>query len=242
MWVVQLAGDTCDLAALAQSLTGSDINISHDGQDYVLMSDQFADSDEAGMVRQKAEGLVAVLNGASRLALDAVQSIRVGAVYRRREDGRRDIFMFAEPAVIRFRASAPTVRLTHADGTVEEFHPADPVRHWAGFALRNDAIANVFRILAGGTLDWVNLYRILEIVDSDVGGLDAIDANGWATRASMRLFKHTANSPGALGLDARHGAEATQPPKLPMIISEARALVNSILHAWLRSKAAGPGP
>lgn len=236
MWVVQLAGDASDLAALAQSLTGNDINISHDGQDYVLMSDQFTAGDDVSAVRQKAEGLVAVLNGASRLALDAINSIRVGAVYRRREDGKRDIFVFPEPAVIRFRAFAPTVKLTHADGTVEEFHPADPVKQWASVALSNDAVANVFRIFAGGTLDWVNLYRIVEIVASDVGGLDAIDANGWATKSSMRLFKQTANSPGALGLDARHGAETTQPPKHPMTISEARSLVNSIVHAWLRSK------
>jgi hypothetical protein len=131
------------------------------------------------------------------------------------------------------------VRLTHADGTVEEFHPADPVKQWAGLALKNDAVANVFRIFAVGTLNWINLYRILEIVGSDAGGLDAIVVQGWATKSSMSLFKHTSNSPGALGLDARHGAEATQPPKHPMDVSEARALVNSIVHAWLRSKAPG---
>jgi hypothetical protein len=106
MWVVQLAGDTSDLAALAQSLTGDDINVSHDGQDYALTSDQFAPGDEAGAVRQKAEGIVSILNGASRLALDAIHAIRVGAMYRRREDGKRDIFMFPE-SVIRFRAFAP---------------------------------------------------------------------------------------------------------------------------------------
>jgi hypothetical protein len=65
MWMVQLAGDSSDLAAFAQSLTGGDINISHDGQDCVLASDKFADNDEAGAVRQKAEALVTVLNGAS---------------------------------------------------------------------------------------------------------------------------------------------------------------------------------
>jgi hypothetical protein len=235
MWAVQLAGDATDLAALAQSLTGSDINVTHDGQDYVLISDQFAENDEAAAVRQKAEGLVAILSGACRLALDAIHSIRVGAVYRRPVDGKRELFVFPEPAVIRFRAFA-TVTLTHADGTSEEFHPADPVKQWAELALENDAIADVFRLLASGTLDWVNLYRIFEIVVSDVGGLDAIDANGWATKASVKVFKHTANSPGALGLDARHGAESTQPPKEPMNISEARALVNSLVHAWLRAK------
>jgi hypothetical protein len=242
MWVVQLAGNTGDLAALAKSLTGADIHISHDGQDYVLMSDQFAESDEAGAVHRKAEELVAFLNGASRLALDTIQLIRVGAVYRRRDDGKSDTFVFLEPAVSRSSTFAPTVELTYVDGTVEKFHPADPVKEWARLWLKNEKIANVFRILAGGTLDWVSLYRIFEIVRDDVGGLDAIKANGWATKKSMSLFKRTANSPGATGLDSRHGVESTQPPSHPMTISEARALVNSIVHAWLRSNSAESGP
>jgi hypothetical protein len=241
-WVVQLAGDASDLSALAQSLTGADINVSHDGQDYVLTSDRFEPDDDAATVRQKAEDIVAFLNGGCRLALDATQSIRVGAVHRRRDDGTRDIFVFPEPAVIRFRVIAPTVKVTHADGTVEESHPADPVKQWSSLALSNHAVANVFRILSSGTLDWINLYRIFEIIATDAGGVDSIASNGWGTKASMKLFKHTANSPGALGLDARHGAETTQPPPTPMTISEARTLINSIAHAWLRAKTGGSAP
>lgn len=239
-WTVQLAGDATDLSALAQSLTGADINVSHDGQNYILTSDRFQPSDDAQTIRQNAEQMVELLNGASRLVLDATQSIRVGAVYRHRDDGTREIFAFPEPAVIRFRAISPTVKLTHADGTVEEFHPADPITQWMPVALSDDAVANVLRIVSSGTLDWVNLYRIFEIITADVGGLDAIANNDWATKTSMKLFKHTANSPGALGLDARHGAESTQPPPKPMTISEARSLMNSIVHAWLRIKTGSP--
>ena len=200
MWIVQVAGDPSDLSTLGQSLTGNDLNISHDGQGYVLKSDQFADDDDAATVREKAEELVAVLNGASRLALDSINPIGVGAVYRQREGGKRDIFVFPEPGVIRLRGFAPTIKLTHTDGTVEEFHPADPVKQWVGVASKQDTVANVLRILAGGVLDWVNLYRIVEIIESDVGGSDAIVDNGWATKTTMRLFKHTANSPGRWGL------------------------------------------
>lgn len=237
-WMVQLDGDTSDLVSLAQALTGTNINVSHDGQDYVLTSDRFAQTHDAAVIRQEAEDVVAMLNGASRLALGTTQSIRVGAVYWRREDGKRDIFVFPEPAAIRLRAFSPTVKVAHPDGTVEAFHPADPVKQWTTLALSNDAVANVFRIFSAGTLDWVNLYRIFEIVAKDVGGLDSIALNGWATTALMRQFKHTANSPGALGINARHGAETTQPPPKPMTISEARTLVTSIVHIWLRAKTA----
>lgn len=236
MWVVQLVGEESDLAALAQSFTGPDITISRDGQNYALVSEQFDENADARAVREQAEAFVAVLNGASRLALEAIESIRVGTVYRRREDGLRDAFVFAEPAVIRFRGFTPTVTLTHVDGSVEKFRPADPVKLWADVAAKNDAVRSVLLLIGAGALDWVNLYRILELVQSDAGGVNAIVANGWATSSSLKLFKHTANSPGALGLDARHGAEATLPPKHPMTISEARAMMNSIVQAWLRGK------
>jgi hypothetical protein len=241
-WAAQLAGDTSDLSALAQSLTGTEINVFHDGRDYVLTSDRFTPADDAAVVHQKAESMVALLSGGSRLALDATESIRVGAVYQLHNDGRRDTFIFSEPAVISFRMISPTVRMTYADGTVKEFHPADPIKQWMALALSNDAVAKVLRILSSGTLDWVNLYRILEIIATDVRGFESIVSNGWGTNASIKLFKRTANSPDAVGIDARHGATTTQPPAKPMSISEAQALINSIVHAWLRAKSGKTPP
>ncbi len=239
-WMVQLAGDTSDLSTLAQSFTGTDVNLLHDGQNYVLTSDTFQDVDDANTIRAKAENIVELLNGATRLALDAGQAIRIGAVYRDRLDGTREICAFFEPLVIHCRAIAPTVKGTHADGTVKEFHRADLVRAWSRLALSDNAVGNVLRILGSRTLDWVNLYRIFEIVATDVGGKNSIAANGWATINSMNLFKHTANSPGALGLEARHGALSSQPPPKPMTISEARSLVNSIIVPWLGTKVDNP--
>ena len=187
-------------------------------------------------MRRKAMKIASILSGASRLVLDARHCIKVGGVFFQHEDGKQDATLFAEVGVIEVRAFSPTVTITRRDGTIEESHPADLVKDWAGIALRCDAVAKIFEILSGGVLDWVNLYRIFEIVADDLGGLESIDASGWVTKASMKLFKHTANSPSALGLEARHGASRTQPPIHPMSISEARALVNSIVHAWLRSK------
>jgi hypothetical protein len=235
-WIVQLIGDASDLAALAHSLTGSDIKVSRDDQNYVLSSDRFAPTDDPAAVRKKAEDIVTILSGASRLALDATQSLRVANLYRVREDGSRELFFFPAPVVFRIRMGLITTRITHPDGTVEERHPADPVKHWASLALSNDHVARVLRIVSTDKLDYVNLYRIIEIVAEDVGGIDSIVSNGWGTKASINLFKHTANHPGAAAIQARHGASKGMPPPKPMPISEARSLVNSIIHAWLRAK------
>ncbi len=193
-WMIELTGDTVDLAALAQSLTGTDVNVSHNGQEYVLTSNRFQPSDDAQTIHENAKEVVELLNGASRLALDATHPIRVGSVYRYRDDGKRDFFVFPEPLAVQVRVLSPTVKMTHADGTVREFHPADPIAQWMPLALSDDAVAKVLRIISSGTLDWVNLYRIFEIIEEDVRGMNAIASNEWATKTSMRLFKHTANS------------------------------------------------
>lgn len=240
MWIVQLTGDPGDLAALAQSLTSDEIQVSREEEDYILTSTKFDAVREANNVLLKAKDIVAFLNGACRLVLDSVEPVGIGSVYRRREDGTREFHLFAEGGTIHLRASSPTVTLTRADGTTEVMRPADLVNEWAMLAMSESAISDVLRFFGTGKLDWVNLYRIFEIITDDVGGLDPIVGNGWATRSSMRLFKQTANSPGAIGDEARHSVESTQPPPNPMSLSEARALVSAITHAWIRSKAAAP--
>jgi len=123
--------------------------------------------------------------------------------------------------VIRFRAMVPKVEIKSANGTTREFRPADTMKEWIPIAQSHNEVAKVFTILAKGLLEWVDLYRILEIVKKDAGGIDAIAAAGWATKKSIERLKHTSNSPDAIGLDARHGVQDNQPPTRPMAISEA---------------------
>jgi len=236
MWRVQLTGDTSDLAALAQSLTGNTVKIFQDGQHFVFESDEFGENEKAEEVWLKAKRIVSILSGAARLVLDARQAITVPAVYRVREDGSRDAYVFPEGVVTRVRAPSASVTITHPDGTMENLYPADIVKEWPGIALRNDSVAKVFEILGTGVLDWVNLYRIYEIVGADLGNCNLIKAKGWASKAALKSFKHTANCPKTIGLESRHGAPKHQPPTKPMSISEARTLWKFIVHAWLQAK------
>ncbi len=234
-WTVQLIGDPLDLAALAQSLTTSETKVFREGQNHVLASDAFAHAADAAAVRRTADEILALINGAARLALGALRPIQIGAIYRKRSGAPPEIHVMAEPVIVHLRSSA-SVWVVDAGGTIQESHPADPVRDWLALGRSDAAVGKVLQSVAAGTMDWVNLYRMLEIVSEDAGGLDTIISNGWATKRSLRLFKHTANSPGAVGLDARHGAETTDAPAAPMPISEARSLITSTVHAWLRAK------
>src|SRR5699024_4338714 len=117
----------------------------------------------------------------------------------------------------------------------QEIKPADDVPAWVELGINDEAVAKVLRLLTN-SLDWVGLYRIYEVIESDIGGLDALVSTGWATKARVKLFKHTSNSPGAIGDDARHGKESSQPPSQPMHLHEARNLVESLINPWLKSK------
>ena len=237
VWLVSLRGDRSDLEALTKSLNDPQITVSQEGDEFFLTSALLDAQSNAEAVHKEAQNLMLVLNGATRLELHSRQMITIGALHRSRADGKRDTYILAEPATVAWCIIAPTIQLTYPDGTIEKYHPADPVRDWMRVALTDSAVTKVLTIIGSEPSDWINLYRIFEIVEKDCGGLSSIEAARWATKTAIGLFKHTANSPGAIGLAARHGAVHKAPPSKPMTISEARSLINSIAHAWLQSKA-----
>jgi len=238
-WAVCLSGDSSDLGMLAESFKGPEFAITKEGDEFLLTSPEFESLNDAGSIHQHSLKFVEIMNGAIRLALDSRKAVAVSAVYNRQKDGRRDVYIFPEPVVAKCRVLA-TVTITRLDGTVETYHPADPVQDWMKIASSDGAVATALRLIGSGVSDWVNLYRIFEVVAADCGGVSGIESQGWATSKAMRLFKHTANSPGIIGTEARHGAEQTTPPSKPMTLGEAKSLVFTIVQAWLRSKAAAP--
>jgi hypothetical protein len=236
-WKVCLSGDEFDLSELSKSFCGPGLAIVREEERFVLKSSRFSELNDAEAIRHDAARIVVLLDGGARLALGARRPITLGGgIERINDDGSRDAFAFPDTLRLAVRALAPSVRVTHSDGTEQEFNPADPVVGWVKAGLGSETVARVLGLFASKPLDWVNLYRILEVVESDMGGLKSIAQQGWATRAGLRRFKRSANSPSAIGDDARHGKEPTQPAADPMTLSEARSFIETILHNWLRTK------
>jgi hypothetical protein len=46
------------------------------------------------------------------------------------------------------------LRITRADGSVEQHYPADPIPRWIGLAVNDQVAARALRIRARGPLDW----------------------------------------------------------------------------------------
>lgn len=234
-WSVLLEGDAADLASLAESLKGPDIIVAQEGGAYVLRSSRIEPTDDHRAVRIKAEEILLWLNGGCRLALESRRAITACAARRLRADGTSETFAFTQAVRMRVRAGTVGFTLTRR-GSTEEWHPADPVREWCRLASGDPAVSKVLRVLGVRPLDWANLYKVLEVIKRDVGGWNGIAGKGWHSQGWVDKFKRTANSEQAIGDDARHGVPVGEPPSQPMTISEARAGVKAIIHAWLGAK------
>lgn len=100
---------------------------------------------------------------------------------------------------------------------------------WMKLAEEDEIVKNVFRQITEFEPNWINLYKVYEIVQNDAGKKKI---QQW-TKNKISLFTHTANSQRAIGDDARHGVDDNDPPKEPMPLSEAKALIRTLLEKWL---------
>lgn len=93
-------------------------------------------------------------------------------------------------------------------------------------SLKNKSVAKALR-LCSRELDWVNLYRIYEVISEDIGGLKS---------KKLTIFKRTANNCSASGDISRHGKMNKGTPKTAMQLSDGKHLIKSELRKWISKK------
>ncbi len=240
-WKVKVDGDSYEFQTLEKSLSKTDlslidISLSKDKQGFYLESKWFESCSSHEEVRDVASKILAVLNGATKLALREHSIISLSdEIVEVKEDGRKITFATYSDSI--GLKDSFSVSVKDSDGNLkQEIHPTDEVPKWLSIGLKDESVKKAFRLFGQEQqLTWVNLYRIYEVIEKDVGELDKVTELG-VTKSKIKEFKHTANSPGALGDASRHGKESTQAPSHPLSIFEARALIETLFHSWLRVK------
>lgn len=210
-WVLTLSGNQIDLKELAKSCTRPEISVIERSAEFFLESSDFTETDTSDSIWEKAAKIIPQLNGACRLALSSLTPLQY-TVQRLREDGTRVLFP-RETFHARETRLTPSVQVIRADGTVEEINQADSIPLWLSLARPDPKVASVLELLSEHDwASWVNLYRIFEVVESDLGsgaaGRKAMVSQGWVTSDDIVRFRYTANSVKELGKEARHGDEA----------------------------------
>lgn len=236
-WHVRIIGNRQHLDSMSQSLTGTPIalTLKADGY-YYLTAPQVEGCQSPQDARAAAGQIVSMLKGATLMSSGDRPDVEEQFVLEQKADGTEQMYLeFHED--VRARVSAD---MTIYEGTdvVAAVHPivVNPFSAWITGASADEAVAKVFRLLAR-ELDWTNLSRIYEVVEGDVGGLGVLTSNGWVTAAQISSLKGTANNPSESGDDSRHGhQEKNKPMKNPIPITEARAIVETLVHQWIRSK------
>lgn len=106
-----------------------------------------------------------------------------------------------------------------------------PPKDWLRLARSDEVISRALRVFAQGNVRWSDLYHAFEIVESSAGR--GMYDHGWITREQASLFSWTANSPDAVGEQARHGHQRNEPPPNPMSEEHAGQLIRDLVHQWL---------
>ncbi|MGD1712346.1 hypothetical protein [Dapis sp. BLCC M172] len=99
----------------------------------------------------------------------------------------------------------------------------------------DEQVKKVIHLLTSYEHDFINLYKIYDIIKDEVGGKKSKKIEGWVTREKFSVsdFTQTANHPDAIGYEARHGSNKQQPPKNPMSLSEAQNFIFNVIKKWL---------
>ena len=225
-WQVELQGDPVDTELLRALFQEPDLHVLKEGDIWILEAKELENLATAQSVYSFAKRIVTRLNGAVRLRSTTYRNVEVGHVHERRGEGNRATHAVVEAATIRARTTVFPVTIA-TDGNIR--HVESVESKFERLARTDSDVREALDLLANKPHDWVNLYKLFEIVDSRGGASLAV------SKTELRRFKHTANHQGAAGGDARHARMTTKPPTNPMSLFDAEQLIGALLEDWLES-------
>ncbi|MEJ5349443.1 MAG: hypothetical protein WHS46_12240 [Desulfosoma sp.] len=237
--LIRLKGDDFDLEKLGRELSGNSIVrvFRHDKHHYLEVLHKAFET--ARQIYDYAKDvLVPAINGIMRVRYPGFRNVEVDAIGEEKEDGRINHCFFVETSgELGVRSELVASVVTDNETVVHHIFEsiAGVGERWLEVLLKEEGCLNAFRLYAARPYDWVTLYKIFEIVESDGAPI-----TNWVSKNQVKRFTRTANSPKAVGLEkARHGKErpsSSESSFKPMSIQEATRLIGIILERWLEQK------
>ncbi|MDD5019458.1 MAG: hypothetical protein PHE18_08350 [Candidatus Omnitrophica bacterium] len=169
-WLVSISGDYADLEELSKSFTSKKLYITKDRDGFVLGSEDFDSLTDHKEVSSMGKEIISSLNGSARLFLGIRKPLESGAVIEVDASGKRNIFVETLALSLHIKVGTVGVKIVRRDGTVEESHPADPIPALITLAQKDKNVSKVLRLYGSGNYDWVNIYRIYEVIENDMRG------------------------------------------------------------------------
>jgi hypothetical protein len=188
-------------------------------------------------VARLAAYLIQFFAGFLQIECRIAGQFRTGGVYKKHDDGRQDATVFVQGVQARAEVGVLGVHGRDQWGNLVKVEPKRcPALLAVELALHDPAMAKVLRLLGKAEPSWVDLYRIYEVLEGDLGGQHKAQALDWISESDLKLFKRSANSVKAAGDAARHGRELAEPPLHPMTLREARSFLREMVGDWIEHK------
>jgi hypothetical protein len=225
---VWLEGHQFDLEALAELLPTGDIRVEADGNGGFYLTANEIDNSPAGVpFYEVAPVVLQRINGLARARNASYRPVSLSGRYQ--EGDIRHQVVRVGTAECREQAM-PIIPLIN--GTPAPSPPL-PGPRYAALASVDADVAEVLEIMGRPEApNWVDLYKVYEIIEY-TGQLKVAMAGAGISSNRASLFVRTACHPDAGGPDARHGRSKQDPPKNPMPIGQARAIIGELVVAWM---------
>jgi len=240
----KLEGHVFDLDALVELFREGEPKVAKEEDGYYLASSELDGlMDDGGPLVEAATRLLQKVTGIARILDSSFRPVTMpGTFVEDSGDGgrRRQHVAGALTAELRIKASfVASGVVSTSDGRPPEPEPSPAPPEGPLFiqlAASHPDVAEALEILGKSSisLNWVDLYKLYEIVRSNVGGEKALKQ--WASSADLSAFTASANRPDVSGSEARHArSTGARLPKRTMNLAEGEAFIRRLIETWWNS-------
>lgn len=234
-WKIYITGDEFALKEYVSSpqFKSPQLTINSDENGIYIHSSSFLSSDTEKDIEEKAQYLFQQLNGASVLCWSNPRLVQISHVCLENEDGTSHAYVkFCDEIRI---TEDVFITMTDQDGNIiEELRQSDSIVNDISFSNQNTSMNRILQLVEHeGLSDWGNLFRIAEVIETDLGGQRQLNKIFNDAKVNKHhLFRHHANNPETTGLDSRHGTTKCSSPQIPMSIREAKSHIIELITEW----------
>jgi hypothetical protein len=229
-WLIELVGERLDTEEFPYWFPDGDVcAVELDGKHY-LTGSVFDKFDDGGPVRAAAAEALKGMSATISLLWPTFIPPEVGGVLREHNDGRRDIWLFAEGGLYRSKVRGVAI-------VIGGITPAEPQKTQAQELLRagqaSSHLREALEVWSDKYRSWGRLHRVLEEIERHLG--KQVNQADFCSANERERFTRSANCSEVAGIDARHASGKFDPPPQPMSLQEAEGFIRQMLDKALRA-------
>ncbi len=200
---------------------------------YFIQSSEFEQygKEDAKEVNKIGSRFVSILTGIYYWKFDIKDAIKVCGLYRLNDTGGKDAFLFAEPIVCRTTVYPVNLILKDSEGNIVGKSFSNSTLVDFEKVKSNPKAEFILRLISSEGWEFSTMYKIIEIIQSDMGG----KIYSQVSRDKITLLNRTACHVGAIGDKARHGHTNQEPPPVPMSLDEAKGIVRGLIGYYFQN-------